>query len=238
MAFIRGANTVTDGLVLSLDAANTKSYPGSGTTWKDMSGNGNNGTLTNGPTFNSANGGSIVFDGINDYCILPLTNIVIGNNQQNITVSQWVKYTSSIRLYSLALKRADADGSLISIVMNSINGGGVISVGSIELLYRSPSNVFVFNNHTDGYNNGQWYMITGTFSSTEGKLYINGELKTTTNTGLLSSANSPYNSFVGAFAVDQLWFNGNIANTSIYTRTLSASEVLQNYNAQKSRFEL
>ena len=61
---------VTNGLVLSLDAADRNSYPGTGTTWRDMSGNGNNGTLTDGPTFNSNNGGSIVFDGTNDYVAL------------------------------------------------------------------------------------------------------------------------------------------------------------------------
>ena len=62
-----------NGLVLALDAANTKSYPGSGTTWTDLSGRGNTGTLTNGPTYSSANGGSIVFDGTNDY-------VVVNNN--------------------------------------------------------------------------------------------------------------------------------------------------------------
>ena len=67
---------VTSGLVLNLDAANMKSYPRSGTTWRDLSGLGNNGTLTNGPTFNSQNGGSIVFDGVDDYASI---NNTIGN---------------------------------------------------------------------------------------------------------------------------------------------------------------
>ena len=67
MAFIHSPKLVTNGLVLCLDAANKLSYPGSGTTWYDLSGNANNGTLTNGPTFNSANSGSIVFDYIDDY---------------------------------------------------------------------------------------------------------------------------------------------------------------------------
>jgi hypothetical protein len=62
-----GPKTVTNGLVLCLDAADKNSYSGTGTTWTDLTGNGNNGTLTNGPTFNSANGGSISFDGTNDY---------------------------------------------------------------------------------------------------------------------------------------------------------------------------
>ena len=67
MAFIHSPQIVTSGLVLSLDAGNTKSYPGTGTTWFDKSGNTYNGTLTNGPTFNTANLGSIVFDGVDDY---------------------------------------------------------------------------------------------------------------------------------------------------------------------------
>ena len=67
MAISYNPRIVTDGLVLALDAGNPKSYPGSGTTWTDLSGNGNNGTLTNGPTYSSANGGSIVFDGVDDY---------------------------------------------------------------------------------------------------------------------------------------------------------------------------
>jgi len=67
MAIHRGPKIITNGLILCLDAASTKSYPGSGTTWFDRSGNGNNGVLTNGPTFSSTNGGSIVFDGTNDY---------------------------------------------------------------------------------------------------------------------------------------------------------------------------
>jgi len=64
-----GPNIVTSGLVLQLDAANTKSYPGSGTTWTDLSGNGNNGTLTNSPTFSSANGGIFTFNGTNQFIL-------------------------------------------------------------------------------------------------------------------------------------------------------------------------
>ena len=67
MALGHGPTVVTNGLVLALDAADRNSYPGSGTAWTDISGRGNTGTLTNGPTYSSANGGSIVFDGTNDY---------------------------------------------------------------------------------------------------------------------------------------------------------------------------
>ena len=74
MSVIWGPEIVKSGLVLYLDAGNQNSYPGTGTTWTDISRNNNNGTLTNGPTFNSENGGSIVFDGTNDYVSTALTS--------------------------------------------------------------------------------------------------------------------------------------------------------------------
>ena len=87
MATDYNPSIVTDGLVLCVDAANTKSYPGSGTTWTDISSKGNNGTLTNGPTFSSGNGGAIVFDGTNDY-------VDFGSQVANLstsTISFWIK---------------------------------------------------------------------------------------------------------------------------------------------------
>ena len=74
MGAFAGPEIAESGLVLALDAGNLKSYPGSGTTWTDLSGGGNTGTLTNGPTYSSANGGSLVFDGTNDYISLSSSN--------------------------------------------------------------------------------------------------------------------------------------------------------------------
>ena len=92
---------VTNGLVLALDAGNTKSYPGSGTAWTDLSGNGNHGTLTSGPTYSSTNGGSIVFDGVDDYVS---TSVNFGSSSQ-FTVSMFVNNTS----------RGVGDGQILSI---------------------------------------------------------------------------------------------------------------------------
>ncbi len=72
-----GPDINENGLVLSLDAANYKSYTGSGTTWRDLSGNSNNGTLTNGPTFNAANMGAIVFDGTDDKVTISMNSSFI-----------------------------------------------------------------------------------------------------------------------------------------------------------------
>ncbi len=88
MAHFHSPRIITDGLVLALDAANQKSYPGSGTTWSDLSGNGNNGTLTNGPTFDSGNNGSIIFDGVDDYITTGTTPSQLQGNP-SFTVSGW-----------------------------------------------------------------------------------------------------------------------------------------------------
>ena len=94
MSLNHSPKIVTDGLVLCLDAASRKSYPGSGTTWFDRSGNGNNGTLTNGPTFSSDNGGSIVFDGTNDYVNCGTT---LGNfGTSNFTINFFFKTSTSL----------------------------------------------------------------------------------------------------------------------------------------------
>ena len=96
MSFSYSPKVVTDGLVLYLDAANPKSYVSGSTAWNDVSRGGNNGTLTNGPTFNSANGGSIVFDGVNDYVALGnISSLILANNQ--FTISYWLRMTGTAR---------------------------------------------------------------------------------------------------------------------------------------------
>jgi hypothetical protein len=90
MAFFRGPNVVTDGLVLSLDAANIKSYVSGSTTWYDKSGNGNNGTLTNGPTFDSNNGGNLVFNGTNQYIDCGSSSL-LNFGTGNYTIGVWFK---------------------------------------------------------------------------------------------------------------------------------------------------
>jgi hypothetical protein len=229
---------VTDGLVLNLDAGFTPSYPRSGTTWSDVSLSGNNGTLTNGPTFNSDNGGSIVFDGSNDYCNIGPTNIIIGNNSSKITYCQFIKFTSTVRMYSFALKRV-VGGTLASLELNHIAGAGGPNIGEINCFYRNTSdNGFNYLNFNDGYNDGQWYYVVATISETEGNLYINGELKKTVQGGILTTNTNNADATIGSFDNTVLFFNGNVALTQIYNRALSAEEVLQNYNAQKGRFGL
>jgi hypothetical protein len=226
-----GPGIVTDGLVLYLDAANTKSYPGSGTTWKDISRGGNNGTLTNGPTFSSESNGCIVFDGVNDYINIPQ----FVSTSQNMTFSLWfnpsilpastaksviflqAEESLTIRLYANTNFSPNNLAWLIYFERENATVGGVLPQ------YTYPLNIWT-NTVMTFNENGQY------------RVYINGELWNTTNTttfvrwflptGYLRLSNSSGG------------VNGNISEFKIYNRALSPSEILQNYNATKTRFGL
>ena len=99
MASHAGPNAVEDGLILALDAGNTKSYPGSGTTWTDLSGNGNNGTLVNGVGYNSDYGGSLSFDGTNDY--IDITSLAPLADTSAVTMEAWVNVDTLTNSYQV-----------------------------------------------------------------------------------------------------------------------------------------
>ena len=121
-----GPDITTNGLILSLDAANRKSYPGSGTTWFDRSGNGINGILTNGPTFSAANGGSLVFDGINDV-VNTTTSIIDRSDGQEITVSCWIKPTRTSGQYSVFCTNRSNDMGIYNWIFYQHTTDGAIA---------------------------------------------------------------------------------------------------------------
>jgi hypothetical protein len=212
---------ITDGLVLLLDAGNPVSYPGSGTTWTDLSGNGNTGTLTNGPTYTSANDGSITFDGVDDYILTSTINHNIGTG--NFTYSAWV--------YPTGLK----NGTLCAFMGN---GNYAPSFGFD--LNGYPSQLGFFWSGWNGFGTtlslNQWYCVTMTRVGTLITGYLNANACPVTYNVGFSMDNAQYvigRSGVG-YAPDT--FKGNIAQVSIYNRALSASEVSQNFNATRSRF--
>jgi hypothetical protein len=227
-----GPDIVENGLVLCLDAANKFSYPRTGTTWTDLSGNSNNGTLTNGPTFSAGNQGSIVFDGTNDYVtktswISPPTN--------TFTIGCWVKFSDNVNdRYLLSFGR-DIGGStgglaLFAYGFNAISDVLVFEFGSG--IGRVSSGIVPSLNI--------WYYLTVTADVTNVKFYLNGEVKNTSSQGSGAITSSPTLS-IGSYVNDSgtpgtYFYAGNIAQVSIYNRSLSATEVLQNYNATKSRF--
>lgn len=228
-----GPNIITNGLVLCLDAANRLSYPGSGTTWSDLSGFGNTGTLTNGPTFNSGNGGSIVFDGSNDYVTIPngYTNIMKNNN--NWTVSFWFKASNlanSPVLLGPEVGQLSYFDLILEVGSNAIyfSAGG----GSIANYLQNTSTPIVINTI---YN--VVFIKTGT---TTGKVYVNGNeiALSTVGSGLKAMPDTTADFRLGAFNQGSFYLNGNIYNTSMYNRSLSSTEVQQNYEAVKTRFGL
>jgi len=211
---------VTDGLVLALDAADRNSYPGSGTTWRDMSGNNITGTLTNGPTFNSANGGSIVFDGTNDSVIMADNSAL---NTQTPSVEVWIK-TNATSQNGFWFEKGTVN-SQYSLFQEGTN---IVWRQSDRSQYTTTATYL---------NTTNWAQVVGTYTSGDRKTYINGILRTSdTQTGAVST--NAGGMFIGTYGGGGYPYNGNIAIVRVYNRVLTPAEILQNYNAQKSRFNL
>ena len=218
---------VRDGLVLYLDAANARSYPKSGTTWFDRSGNGNNGTLVNGVGYNSGNFGSLVFDGTNDYVTIP-------RNANLIPTGNW----SYECWFNLATTTDPNYGQ-------SFFGNWGNSLGDFDI--RKSGNTMFFFCFNSG--NGLISTITASYVFTAQK-WEHFVLTRVTNTynfyfnnqliGSVTNANPVFdgssNMTIGVESGSFSNFNGKMSNVRIYNRALTAAEVAQNYNALRGRF--
>jgi hypothetical protein len=227
----RGPNIVRDGLVLYLDAGSPNSYQGTGTIWKDISKvNQNNGTLVNGPTFNSANGGSIVFDGVNDYVDCGNTSIT-NITSPNLTLAT-IFTSTNINTTQTIMSKAEAGG--YGLELNVTEPSLQVSIhigGSYRIVTYASSNL----------QSNSIYYVVGTYDNNQIKLYVNGiQVNALTMSGSITSTSVPMclgtNPASGGGGIRYL--NGKIYTTQIYNRALSATEVLQNYNATKGRFGL
>ena len=230
---------VTNGLVLNLDAANTKSYPRSGTTWNDLSGNNYSGSLVNGPTFNPANGGSIVFDGTNDYVNSPL---VISSRP--FSLSCWVIFNSTAGWQTFIgqdTSQSTQPGSIYLQKTNDITSitPRVNNTFGISMLNTSNAQIDCYDT-TFFASSSIWYNIVTSVSLSEINLYRNGILvKTVSNSDTLAAPTGSVK--IGAGIYNRTitdYVKGNISNVQLYNRALSPSEIQQNYNAVKSRFNL
>ena len=234
MATKYSPKTVTNGLVLSLDAANNKSYPKSGTTWSDLSGNGNTGTLTNGPTFSAGNLGSIVFDGTNDYVDTVNTETTFQFANVTFTVSLWIKTNAT-------------SGVIISKGATASTAGWMFqfdSAGTVSGTTKGSDGTNTYNRTSIAtVNNNTWRNIvsvyttnTTTLASNTTSIYIDGVLSNGTGTlGGLVYATTTDTVQIGRRPSGAYW-SGSVSNLLIYNRELTAAEILQNYNATKSRF--
>lgn len=217
MALSHNPNIVTDGLVLCLDAANPKSYPGSGTTWKDISRNGNDGTLVNGVGYSEDNRGSMVFDGADDGAtfgkIITTTAFTVSayiNQQFDTDEANFITQDSGSDPGRLLLRRR-------SDMLNFFVGGSSF-----------------FGNKT--INIGIWYNTTFSRSSDgTAKIFINGNVDATGT--LTTNAITDIDTSIGYFPrVPSRSFPGNISNVQIYNRALSEAEIKQNFNALRGRY--
>jgi hypothetical protein len=216
-----------DGLILNLDAGITQSYPGSGTVWTDVNGLGpkNNGTLINGPTFS---GGSIVFDGVDDYilgslvvpasftfnCIFKPTSITVWSPEFNI----WQNYPSGDRGWGIFCIHS---------------GGGAYPTG----VYAGTDIGTRWNNNetTGVYSTNNIQNITFTHGNGVSRIYRNGSLLYQKNQSApLSIGQTKYYTLFS----HPTYGPGNLYTAQFYNRELSSSEVLHNFNSFKSRFGL
>jgi len=216
---------VTDGLVLCLDAANVKSYPGSGTTWTDLTGNGSNGTLTNGPTYDGGNGGSIVFEGVNDGVQLPGTNLSL--NQ--MTISSW-NFSSNYNRNMFMFEKT-TNGAVNTQYSLFYNGNDRIYYRTYGL---SVTDLTVI---TSNYAiNSQWVNVVATYDGSTKRIYVNGILAASGSSSGTVTQNTTGAAFIGIYGGGGYPYNGKIAQTILYNRALSLDEISQNFNAIRGRY--
>ena len=227
MGLIHSPSIVTDGLVLCLDAANNRSYPKSGTTWSDLAGS-NNGTLTNGPTFDAGNGGSIVFDGSDDY--VQTQNVTLSSS--NFTLSCWIKFDSLPSLGTVfSSSHYYATGYNGNFLLRTNSGNSVTFA-----TYDGKSNEqYITTLYSISIN--KWYNFAVNGDGTNSSIYVdtdkissfaqNKVLTDLSNGGLIIGDDISWNNQP---------LDGKISNVSIYNRALNADEIRQNYEATVGRY--
>jgi hypothetical protein len=215
---------VTDGLVLCLDAGNAKSYPGSGTTWTDVSiGGGNNGTLVNGVGYSN---GALSFDGVNDYVGMSGNNISgLSSGATDFSICFWVKYNSVVS-YTAFFTKQNSGSSTPGTIRLDMGW-----IGSTIYLTTSNATTISSGNFTYTNNSSSWYYICLTCGVNSKFGYVNGTQTFSQN----FTSSYPDNTYTLRIGGDRP-LNGNIAQASIYNRALTAAEIQQNFNAQRGRF--
>lgn len=243
MAFHFGCRIgiVKNGLVLYLDAANTRSYPGSGTTWRDISGNNYNATLTNGPTFTTQGAGGISYDGVNDY--------VVGNNSLATNINSQITIISFANIRNMA-----ARNTLFSKYNTSPPYGYNFEVGTAggawtnTMRFYAGGSILANSNDYRGLiplsaNTNYMFTLVYNFTSAITRMYYNltempaSQAGNNTIDSSWSQGSNLYTlgSYRPFFNIDA---NMVQYNCLVYNRALSLVEITQNYNALKSRFGL
>jgi hypothetical protein len=213
---------VQSGLVLNLDAGVLSSYGGSGTTWTDLSGLGNTGTLVNGVGYSGSNGGSLSFDGVNDFINISYNSII--NNSTIFTIDFWFK-SNNIASEQVFFSTTNTSGS---------SGYQIEVYNSKILLQVFPSQTYTYSTQTLSSNT--FYNVSVTYNSGNIIYYINGASAGTAN---YTFTPSNIDAAIGKYTYNNsLYVNGNIPSFKFYNRALSAAEIKQNFNAMRARFSI
>ena len=224
MAFSHSPNIVTDGVVLCLDAADKNSYIGSGTTWSDLSPSGNDGTLS-AAAIGTDVPGSMDFNGSSEY--LTVTNSTSLQIAANITYDWWFKTTSTSGedwFFSNNI------GST-PLIMSSIDNSGVI-----QFQFTDDDGKSVNGNYTDTSTLTGWHHIALVSSGTTATLYTDTVQKITDTDGSFDTITLTTDFEIARDTRADRYFAGSMDIFRIYNKALSAKEVSQNFNAQRSRF--
>ena len=237
---------VKNGLILWLDAADKSSYPGSAATWRNLISGSNTATLINGPTFNSEKGGSIVFDGTNDYANFP--NSTFGyspGTTGEVSLEMWVYPTGPYTAYLSEPPTTNLAGFFGQSYFNNSTGWGLgmLVQGGVNYWAWQVRNFGTFVQPTfslSPFTNNSWYHVVGTFARNSfSRLYVNGiNISSASSTPLNGISITPSNSdaAIGKAGAGQFYAGCRIGQARIYNRELSATEVSQNYNATRARY--
>ena len=224
MGFYRGPNIVTDGLVFTYDAGSTRSYPGSGTTVSNIIG-GLTGTLANGVAFNSADGGFWEFDGVDQYIEVPNANSPQFTANQAFTISYAIKLNSLPSGFYTPVMKGGFGASYGHLILND----------DLLVYTDNDSSPEFYANNIFTNDANKWVFITQTYDGSIIYVYKNGELFAQSGTGIgFTVSTSPLR--LGSMNGTNYFLDGDMANLKMYNRALTAAEVTQNFNAQKSRF--
>ncbi len=225
MSLGHGAGIVRSGLVLHLDAANIKSYPGTGTVWNDLSGNGNNSTLNNGPTYSTSNAGIFSLDGTNDWVDCSNASIF---SPPLLTASIMVRCTSfSTRPHLFGR----GDGGAGNFYM-------VVETNSVFRFYNDIGAGWSIAANTTAFSLNKWTYVTVTHDGSFSRIYYDGVQQVeTARSGSLRNWQS--NTLqIGSILSGSSLINGNVAFAHLYNRALSATEIQQNFNATRGRYNI
>jgi hypothetical protein len=236
-------NIVTSSLIAALDAGNLVSYPGSGTTWYDLSGNGNHFTLYNGVAFSSTNGGYLRFDGTNDYAASNSNINLSSYDYIAIEIFYQCNNTSTVGMVFEHTANWNTNAGGLGMATNTDGNNNVANCNHTNHNTETAKNYLVTNNLAWNNNLNLYSKI----SDSTGRLtYVNGNLVSFSTTGgyTTSTATTAGGSFANAIMYlgsrggSTTYFNGNIASIKIYGFKINSTQVLQNFNAYKNRYNL